>query len=108
MARPVGGRGKRAPYDSQMMRVPTAIKPTVQKLVEEYRSAAMLSTSEGSLPSLAEDYEAELLAALNLVDRFTDLIGQSGELDNPKRRNNINLARFRHWLTSQQSRQDAP
>mgnify|MGYP006902062182 CR=1 FL=1 len=36
MSKPVGGRGKRAPYSSRPMRVPDPIRPQVEKLVTAF------------------------------------------------------------------------
>lgn len=35
-----GGRGKRAPYETELLRVPTPIKPVVQALADSYRKTA--------------------------------------------------------------------
>lgn len=45
MVKPVGGRGKRAPYQTVQVRVPLPIKPEVEKLIEQYR-AVMLGEDE--------------------------------------------------------------
>jgi hypothetical protein len=37
MEKPVGGRGKKAPYQTITIRVPLPIKDKVEKLIEEYR-----------------------------------------------------------------------
>lgn len=41
MIKPVGGRGKRAPYETVQMRVPLPIKSEVEKLIEDYRAVAL-------------------------------------------------------------------
>lgn len=35
-AKPVGGRGKTAPYDTKQMRVPIPLEPQVKELIERY------------------------------------------------------------------------
>jgi hypothetical protein len=37
MDKPVGGRGKKAPYQTTHIRVPIPVKAQVEKLIEEYR-----------------------------------------------------------------------
>jgi hypothetical protein len=37
MKKPVGGRGKKAPYETTHVRVPVNIKPQVEKLIQEFR-----------------------------------------------------------------------
>lgn len=41
MVKPIGGRGKRAPYQTIQMRVPLPIKPEVEKLIEQYRTVML-------------------------------------------------------------------
>ena len=36
--KPKGGRGKQAPYQTTTIRIPLPLKPSVDKLVEDYRS----------------------------------------------------------------------
>lgn len=36
MTKPVGGRGKRAPYENRPMRIPDPIRPQVEKLVTAF------------------------------------------------------------------------
>lgn len=47
MKKPIGGRGKRAPYQTIQMRVPLPIKAEVEKLIEQYRSTVL---SEFEIP----------------------------------------------------------
>lgn len=37
MNKPIGGRGKRAPYETTHVRIPVDLKPQIEKLIEEYR-----------------------------------------------------------------------
>lgn len=41
MTKPVGGRGKKAPYETIQMRVPVPIKSEVEKLIEQYRAKVL-------------------------------------------------------------------
>lgn len=38
MNKPIGGRGKKAPYETQIIRVPVPIVPRVQQMVDDYRN----------------------------------------------------------------------
>jgi hypothetical protein len=38
MNKPLGGRGKKAPYETQIIRVPVPIVPKVQQIVDDYRN----------------------------------------------------------------------
>ena len=37
MTKPMGGRGKRAPYETTHMRVPLPLKSQIEQLIEDYR-----------------------------------------------------------------------
>jgi hypothetical protein len=37
MSKPIGGRGKKAPYETTHVRIPVDLKPQVELLVEEFR-----------------------------------------------------------------------
>jgi hypothetical protein len=41
MNKPLGGRGKRAPYETQVVRVPVPIIGEVEQIIEEYRLLAI-------------------------------------------------------------------
>lgn len=42
MAKPVGGRGKTAPYKTMQMRVPIPVKPLLENIVERFRNGESL------------------------------------------------------------------
>lgn len=108
MPKPVGGRGKRAPYETVQMRVPLPIKSEVEQLIASYRNQVLQadSAAESDPPDMQQ--ELELLSAIKLVDRFVEEIGQSDRLYLPTVRNNRNLAKFRDWLYSKLSPLVAP
>lgn len=93
MSKPLGGRGKKAPYETIQVRVPIPIKPDVEKLIEDFRNA-ILSDSAFTRNSNSID---EVEQCLKLVDRFIVEFEQSEKLHT---RNNVNLVRFRDWLRS--------
>jgi hypothetical protein len=41
MVKPKGGRGQRAPYQSQTMRVPVALRERFEQEIEQYRSLVL-------------------------------------------------------------------
>jgi hypothetical protein len=41
MNKPIGGRGKKAPYQTRVLRIPEPIADAVQRLVDRYRDKAM-------------------------------------------------------------------
>lgn len=48
----IGGRGRRAPYDTKLTRVPEPIKPTVEALSQSYKEL---------VTSYADSYDQELI-----------------------------------------------
>jgi hypothetical protein len=38
MNKPLGGRGKKAPYETRLIRVPIPIVPKVEQIVDDYRN----------------------------------------------------------------------
>lgn len=94
MSKPLGGRGRRAPYDTVMVRVPEPIKPKVEALIEEYREFVL---SDGESVFNQAVNPIDIIAALKLVYRFIEEIKQE---DNLHQRNNRNLVKFRDWLNA--------
>lgn len=41
MTRPKGGRGKKAPYETEVIRVPVPILPQVEQMIDDYRLLAI-------------------------------------------------------------------
>jgi hypothetical protein len=42
MNKPIGGRGKKAPYETTHVRIPVDLKSQVEKLVEDYRNSGLI------------------------------------------------------------------
>lgn len=93
MNKPLGGRGKKAPYETAQVRVPVPIKSEVEKLIESYRNSILNAEAEAKIDSSETDIEQ----CLKLVDRF---ISESNQADKLHTRNNVNLVRFREWVRS--------
>jgi hypothetical protein len=45
MNKPLGGRGKKAPYETTVVRVPTDLMSAIDEMVESYRMSAMKGES---------------------------------------------------------------
>jgi hypothetical protein len=45
MNKPLGGRGKKAPYETAVVRVPTDLMSAIDEMVESYRMSAMKGES---------------------------------------------------------------
>lgn len=56
MAKPKGGRGKKAPYTSVTVRVPEDLKDTIDSLVNEYRQFILegIKSQKNDVPSIDE------------------------------------------------------
>jgi hypothetical protein len=46
MNKPIGGRGKKAPYETTHVRIPVDLKPQVEKLVEEFRNNDCVASND--------------------------------------------------------------
>lgn len=59
MNKPIGGRGKKAPYETTHVRIPVDLKLQVEKLVEDYRNNGLSNLPESnqqSIPSKCINY----------------------------------------------------
>jgi hypothetical protein len=43
MNKPIGGRGKKAPYETTHVRIPVDLKSQIEKLVEDYRNNGLVA-----------------------------------------------------------------
>jgi hypothetical protein len=48
MNKPIGGRGKKAPYETTHVRIPVDLKSQVEELVESYRSNGLVSLEDNN------------------------------------------------------------
>jgi hypothetical protein len=46
MSKPIGGRGKKAPYETTHVRIPVDLKPRVEELVKAYRNNELVELDE--------------------------------------------------------------
>jgi hypothetical protein len=51
MNKPIGGRGKKAPYETTHVRIPVDLKLQVEKLVEDYRNNGLSTLPENNQQS---------------------------------------------------------
>jgi hypothetical protein len=56
MNKPLGGRGKKAPYETTHLRIPLPIKTDIEKLIENYRLSVIdgIETHDNSLMSVED------------------------------------------------------
>lgn len=91
MSKLVGGRGKKAPYETTHVRVPVPIKSEVERLIEKFHSEGCSDNDDNSYCSC--------VTALNLVNKFledTNSLSKVG--DTKKYRDYTALKNFRLWL----------
>lgn len=98
MPKPVGGRGKKAPYDSVMVRTPIPIKPKVEAIIAEFRNQMITEENPGSVLSS----ESGIEQATKLVYKFAEENQLTEKLTEGRRyRDCTQLIRFLEWLQSQ-------
>jgi hypothetical protein len=56
MNKPLGGRGKKAPYETTHLRIPVPIKPDIEKLIDSYRLSVIdgIETQDNGLMSVED------------------------------------------------------
>jgi len=56
MNKPLGGRGKKAPYETTHLRIPVPIKTDIEKLIENYRLSVIdgIETDDNGLMSVED------------------------------------------------------
>jgi hypothetical protein len=56
MNKPLGGRGKKAPYETTHLRIPVPIKADIEKLIEHYRLSVIdgIETHDNGLMSVED------------------------------------------------------
>ena len=56
MNKPLGGRGKKAPYETTHLRIPLPIKTDIEKLIENYRLSVIdgIETHDNGLMSVED------------------------------------------------------
>jgi hypothetical protein len=53
--KPLGGRGKKAPYQTMQMRVPIPLKPKLEELIADYREKVLLGDDQPELDDDSSD-----------------------------------------------------
>jgi hypothetical protein len=79
MNKPLGGRGKKAPYETTHLRIPVPIKADIEKLIENYRLSVIdgIESEDNGLMSVED---AKLLtrklikAKTSKIDTLTKLL----------------------------------
>jgi hypothetical protein len=79
MNKPLGGRGKKAPYETTHLRIPVPIKTDIEKLIENYRLSVIdgIETHDNGLMSVED---AKLLtrklikSKISKIDTLTKLL----------------------------------
>lgn len=60
MIKPIGGRGKKAPYETTHLRIPLPIKDKVERMIDNYRLEVLEGIKTGSEVKLSLE-DAKLL-----------------------------------------------
>jgi hypothetical protein len=72
MNKPIGGRGKKAPYETTHVRIPVDLKSQVEELVENYRNSGLAvaeKNSDNTINNLSINYH-ELVKIM--IEKFKD------------------------------------
>jgi hypothetical protein len=83
MSKPVGGRGNKAPYETTHVRVPTPIKPEIERLIEEFREGRTqqqenpLTSLEDVILTAREILKQKKSARVSIEKLLTVIYGQN-------------------------------
>ena len=80
MDKPIGGRGKKAPYETTHVRIPVDLKPKVELLVEEFREngCVLKDNTVKSSPTVSDDFIQKMIQEFKNNDIL--IIQQSNEI----------------------------
>lgn len=97
LMKPKGGRGKKAPYETTVIRVPVPIRAEVESLIKQYQANALENDKRADFKELVEDYQI----CLDIVTKFIDEHSWTEKVNRDKpTRDFTNLVRFMKWLKS--------
>jgi hypothetical protein len=82
MNKPIGGRGKKAPYETTHVRIPVDLKPQVELLVEKFRDNGcvvdnevpdrLLPNSDNFIQKMIEEFKKENLFIAQQINENPD------------------------------------
>jgi hypothetical protein len=82
MNKPIGGRGKKAPYETTHVRIPVDLKPQVELLVEKFRddgyvvgnknSEKLLTSSNNFIQKMIEEFKNENLFIIQKINESSN------------------------------------
>jgi hypothetical protein len=76
MNKPVGGRGKKAPYETQVVRVPVPIAPQVEQFIESYRLSVINSEDNDNEQTSEIPSEVTTVKAMEALQRAREIVKQ--------------------------------
>jgi deoxyribodipyrimidine photolyase-like uncharacterized protein len=91
MDKPIGGRGKKAPYETTHVRIPVDLKAQVEKLVEEFRDNGCANSTETIQKSSVnfDDFIQKMIQGFKSNNLF--IIQESNEVSHDILMNALNL-----------------
>ena len=95
MDKPIGGRGKKAPYETTHVRIPIDLKSQVELLVEEFRNNGcvvkvdVIDNTIKNSPDATDDFVQKMIQEFKNNDMF--IIQQSHEISHDTLMSELNL-----------------
>ena len=95
MDKPIGGRGKKAPYETTHVRIPIDLKTQVELLVEEFRNNGcvvkvdVIDNTIKNSPDATDDFVQKMIQEFKNNDMF--IIQQSHEISHDTLMSELNL-----------------
>jgi hypothetical protein len=79
-SKPVGGRGKKAGYETKLMRVPLPVVPAIEKIVDDFRDGSENETKQLSfdeaLQAAKKIMKKKKSARQSLLNLLQDIYGR--------------------------------
>lgn len=76
MNKPLGGRGKKAPYQTVVVRIPESLLPEVNDLIEEYRDSLLNNDLNQSEKIKSEDIDTCHYKKLEAIEEAKKILAQ--------------------------------
>lgn len=80
VSKPVGGRGKKAGYETKLMRVPLPVVPAIEKIVDDFRDGSENETKQLSfdeaLQAAKKIMKKKKSARQSLLNLLQDIYGR--------------------------------
>ena len=87
MSMPIGGRGKKAPYETSVLRIPVPLVPKIQSMIDDYRNLVV----DGQVSEI-EKYPK--IAAASTLTSYSEALEEAKKIVKSKKSSAESLAKL--------------